>query len=775
MKHLYFIFLITYINTYSQNSKITGVLLDVKDVPITNANVQLFLGGENISDKALKGTVTNSKGEFLFEKLNAGKYIIEISHVSYEFYFNEVSVLDNEIKNLGNIILQEQSEKLDEVIVSGKKLPITQTADKITVNVANNILSSGGTALDILKQLPIVNISTEGNVSIRRKSDIQILINGKPSGIAALQGQNFLDQLDLSTIERIEVITNPSVIKSTSGSGGVINIITKKSNRTGFDSSLNIGYGSDDWYHFSPSLKYKFEKVNLFLNYTLRNRRRLSNNTSLRTQEVLMVTETIDQNQNGIRDDKRHNFELGLDYYINDHEYFTFSGYSISRDKQDVQNRTTITRNSTGIIESRTGIIQEPEKNQGSGALLNFSSSLTDQKRLNILFDYTHTVEDEDIFREETVSSSIPDFIDGVQTFYVDTNDRYLLDFEQELIKEKRKITFGAQAIYRKINQTFNALEFDNTSSLYIDIPQLTDEFDYEDFVSSLYFQLEDSADKFSYETAIRFELLKNRYQSRSVNRTFRDQYSNFFPSIKLSYSFNDRTNTIFSLKKGINRPAPSRLNPFPDISNAFNISIGNPELEPEVFYNIELGLNSKINKVSFTTGLFFTLYKDLIQRITELRDNGITYRFPINVNNMYHFGADISLQISFAKWWKQQFGGLAFKRQFEDDFIDASEKFSYQLKTTSTISISKSFDFQIFGSYNAPDNTPQGEINAQYYIDTGLEYEFLKKKAKLTFNLTDLFNTLDERTILINENLITSSRQKINTRRAYLSFNYKF
>ena len=773
---LLFCFIVIHQSVYPQKGSIIGRVINSDSNSIENVNIKLSLIESDTTEVFLKGTFSDVSGKFKFEDLEDSKYLLEFSHINYNYYVSEVVLTKNQDKILPSIILSKNLNQLDEIIISGKKLPVIQSADKITVNIASNVLAAGGTPLDILKQLPIVSISSEGNISIRGKSDIQILINGKPSGFATLQGQTFLDQLDLSTIEIIEVITNPSVIKSSTGAGGIINIITKKNNSQGVNGQINTGFGSDEWYHFSPRINYRVGTINLFANYTFRNRKRLSENTSFREQHVADELQLINQMQKGVRDDMRHSAEFGLDYYINEYKYLTFATNFRSRIKKDIQRRSSVLNSPNGIIESRFGTISEPETNKGWGAIAQFTSSQKKEKRLSIFLDYVHSVEDEAVFREELVSSSMPDSISGIQSFYVDTNDRIMLDFEQKnQSKDSLNITYGVRAIYRKINQTFNALEFNNNSDSYENIPALNDEFNYEDLVSSCYFQIEKEMNKWSYQAAIKFELLQNIYRSESNNKTFRDSYFKFFPSIKLTYDFNYKKTAFFSLKKGINRPSPNRLNPFPDISNAFNISIGNPELEPEIFYNIELGLNTKINKVSISSGLFYTIYTDIIEQITELRTDGLTFRFPMNISSMHHYGLDMSIQVNPTKRWNQQIGGLLFNRTYEDNSIEASEKISYQIKSTTTLNITKNIDFQLFESYTAPENTTQGETKALYFFDAGLDYEFSNKKGKLSLTVTDIFNTLKETSLLVNEGLSLKSDQKINSRRIYLTLNYKF
>ena len=760
----------------SQNASIKGVIIDEETKPIENATIQLRSSEVTGESSISIGTVSNTDGSFILTNINIGKYRVEISHINYEPHFIDLSIEEGKSIDLKTIILFEKLNQLNEVIISGKKLPVTQTADKITINVSRNVLASGGTATDVLKQIPTVTVGTEGNISIRGKSDIDILIDGKPSGIAAAQGQNFLSQLDLNTIERIEIITNPSVVSSISGAGGVINIIMKKKFKTGFNGNINMGYGSDEWHHFSPEINYRTGAFNFFIDYTFRNRKRLNNSSNTRDQIVTDEQQNIDQKQYGERIDKRHNIEFGMDYFLTEDQYITLSGNYRSRVKDDNQTRRTTLTVDNSTTEHRIGVIQEPETNEGWGLTAQYKSNYSEKKSFSIILDYVHSVEDEDIFREELVSTESDQFIDGIQTFYIDTNDRYFIDIENKtLLKENSELSYGAQAIYRKINQTFDALEFNNDTNIYESILGLNDVFDYQDIVASIYSQYKMSHNKWFYEAALRLEVWDNKYRSQSVSKTFRNDYFKFFPSLKIGYDFSDNSNAVFSIKKGLNRPSPNRLNPFPNISNAFNISIGNPELDPEIFYNIESSINFRINNISLTSGLFFTLYSDLIQRITELEDDGVTLTVPININNMYHYGLDTTIQTKVTKWWSQQIGGLLYKRSFEDDFIEASEKIVYQIKGTTNLTLIDELEVQIFSSYNAPENTPQGQIEALYYVDTGIEYKFWKKNARLSIVTTDIFNTLREKITLSNEGLNVFNNSKLNTRRIYATFRYAF
>lgn len=279
---------------------------------------------------------------------------------------------------------------------------------------------------------------------------------------------------------------------------------------------------------------------------------------------------------------------------------------------------------------------------------------------------------------------------------------------------------------------------------------------------------------KFSSEGAIRLEQLNNSYNSKSVDTIFKDNYLNLLPSLKLSYSINGKSSILFSLNKGINRPAPNRLNPFPDLSDPFNISIGNPDLNPEIFYNYELGIKTSVKRVRINFNLFYTKYNNIIQRIKELRGNVIAYTIPFNLDSMKNYGFDFNFQFVLAKWWNQNLGGLVYRKEYVDERIMDSKAYSSQFKAVSTLKVSNNLSIEAIGNYSIADNMVQGELGGQEYFDLGLEYEFLKRRLKISINFFDVFNTLEENLILLNGNFEEVANRKNNTRRLYFTVNYK-
>lgn len=287
MKLLFYTSLIYYLlipsKLLAQKFHISGKLSDENKEAIAFATIGLLA----IQDSSLiTGAVSDYKGEFQIKNIDAGNYIMKIQHLQYEVKFNSIVLGQNQKLE---IQLNALTTGLDEIVVVGDKEKLQNNVDVHSINVDQSTISAGGTAVDVLKSSPIVTVGMEGDISIRGKSDIQILVNGRPSGFAALQGARFLEQLDASSIERIEIITNPSAKDSPYGGGGVINIILKKQAEEGLNGSIQAFGGNGRRFGFSPNVNYRMKDFNFFVNYNLRRNTRITNSDNIREQNLSLI------------------------------------------------------------------------------------------------------------------------------------------------------------------------------------------------------------------------------------------------------------------------------------------------------------------------------------------------------------------------------------------------------------------------------------------------------------------------------------------------------
>jgi hypothetical protein len=316
MKRLCFPFLLLFaLQSFAQTEiKLTGRVIDEKTSnPLENAGIKLL----SVTDhKILKSTVTNSKGEFILLS-QPGKFHLKIEFVAYKTQLLENKEITKSFK-LEDIILKEDVQLLKSVDVTAGKTTVELSLDKKVFNVGKDLISKGGSANDILNNVPSVNVDANGAISLRGNGSVQVLINGKPS---MLTNNNGLEQIPASNIEKVEVITNPSSRYEAQGGGGIINIVLKKNTLGGFNGSVQVGVGDPANYNGNLNLSYKTEKINLFSNIGYRYRNLYG--SEQRYQRVLNngIQTILRQNNEQGRNDDLYNVYLGMDYYINSEKY----------------------------------------------------------------------------------------------------------------------------------------------------------------------------------------------------------------------------------------------------------------------------------------------------------------------------------------------------------------------------------------------------------------------------------------------------------------------
>lgn len=749
--------------------KVAGTLMDENEETIPFATVGLF----NASDStAVQGTITNTVGAFEFRNILPGRFYIRVSHVSYALSITPFQLTTD--TRLQPIVLKPQIQELDELVVTAERGAIQNDIDKITISPSQMLTGKGGNAIDVLRAVPIVQVSPEGGINIRGGGDIQILINGKPSGMVAVQGSQFLNQIDASAIERIEIITNPGAKYGADGGSGIINVILKKDKTQGLKGDVLVSIGNRDRYTLSPSISYRREKINFFLRYSrLQNTRR----TDQFGDEVRNDTIAINQTSEGIFKDLRHNIEFGADYFFNERRYLTVSGLYRSRDKSSDANRFYRSFLNGVAEEERITRNSEPEKNEGYGITISyFDENKEETRKTEIVLDLVHSIEDETIARTDVI-----DVLTNGQTFaggrsrYKDINDGVFLDISLERPLANGSWDLGGRYFYRNIDQQFS-LRLLDTETGNISLDSLFDDvFAYNDHVVAAYSEITQDVGNFKFTGGLRLEYSINRYTTRSSIKTFENTFLNVFPSIMLGYRLSDVSTIQINYGRRINRPSPNRLNPFPGISAPFQIEIGNPNLKPEFIDSYNLGYQHEFDRAALGISLFYKKYHDLIQRVSTIDENGFRTIAPVNLSTLENYGFDLSYSADITDFWNMG-GGLAFFRNdFDSPENNASNRgYIQQYKVNSNIKISNKLRAQVSGFYNSPEVNAQGKRLAQHYLDMALNYKLLDEKVELNLSITDLFNTLKEIDRIDIPTLQSYSEKKVDTRIIRFSISYE-
>lgn len=363
---------------------------------------------------------------------------------------------------------------------------------------------------------------------------------------------------------------------------------------------------------------------------------------------------------------------------------------------------------------------------------------------------------------------------DSLATFYVDINDRVALSWDLEYQWDKgRQFEAGLQWIYRNIEQDYLAQFAANQAGDLVLEDSLDNQFFYKDNIAAIYGVYGKEGKNWQYEIGLRAEQLFNDYRVKNTAEKFDNQIFSLFPSLKIGFSPDERQTIQLSYNRRINRPAPNRLNPFPDFAQPYRLQLGNPELKPEFINSFDLGYSHQWNTISWFSSLFYNQYQDLIQRITELRPDGTTLLSPINIDRLHNYGWNNNLNYRGDKL-NMQLSLIYFVNQFDSPEVD-NDGDGYQIKWVADWEMINDLEWQVLANYFGPTEVSQGYQKSYFFCDLGLKWTFAKRKAALSVQLSDVFDSLREASVIDVENLFRESVDKIDTRRIRLGLNWKF
>jgi len=724
---------------FAQNQKveITGTVLDSNSQnPVEFATVMI---GDKNTKAAITGVTTELDGTFKVET-NTAEFFIEISFIGFvNKTITEFSITNGKV-NLGTILISENNNELEEVVVRAEKSTTEFRLDKRVFNVGQDLSSTGASALEVLNNVPSVNVDIEGVVSLRGSSGVQILINGKPSVLASEQG-NALGTITADMIEKIEVITNPSAKYDAEGTSGIINIIIKKEERKGINGSATINIGIPHNHSFGLSLNRRTEKFNLFSQIGV-GYREMPNDSENINRDLVNGT-TIFSEGREYRNEKFYNLILGTDYHINKNNVLTLSG-SFAYEVEEQPSLTNFT------LENALGeIINEWNRTETTEATnpkyryeLQYKSNLKGHKDhallVSALGNFFGKDQSSEFFNNETVGSesfadqqTATNFQEGKYTFSVD----YTKPFSDKITLET-----GAQYV---INNVSNDFEVKNSiNGEWIADASLTNLFEYDQKVLGIYGTGAYEDGKWGIKLGLRMEntdlktLLVNTNQNNDMN------FTNFFPTLHTSYKLTDAFSIQGGYSRRIFRPRLWDLNPFFNIRNNFSIRTGNPNLLPEFTDSYEISSIYIVGKASLNASVYYRYTTDVVERVSTF-ENNVNTTMPMNIGTKRSTGLEINAKYAASK--KLSFNGdfnyNYFNRQGELELTSFDfNADQWSSKVTSKIKFPAGIDFEITGQYRSKYQTVQSEVSGNLFADIGLRKKMIKGRGVLSFSVRDLF-----------------------------------
>lgn len=765
------------------NGEIKGRVVDsISSANLSFATIKVIKAGEK---STIKETVAEEDGRFEV-KLPYGNYVVEIAFMGYKpFRSGTISIArGNSSVDVGQIQVARTANTLQEVVVQAERSSMVLSLDKKIFNVGKDLANAGGSAADILTNIPSVSVDPEGSVKLRGSNNVRILIDGKPSGLVSFKGGSGLQQLQASMIDRVEIITNPSARYEAEGMAGIINIILKKDRRQGFNGSFEATTGYPMNLGAAANLNYRHKKVNFFINYGVAYRKQP--NIGSIYQEVYGKDTTFisRQNSSGTLQGFNNNIRGGLDYYFNENTTLTAS-YLYRRSKgkrlldityEDYYNQLS------KLAGYSTRQQDENEVEPNSEYSLIYKKSF-EQKGHELVAEVKHLdnwESSQQVYTQRFYNA------DGSENFSKaliqrSPNDEYEKQwlFQVDYIKpigKEGKFETGARSSFRNMVNDFLVTEL-TPSGNYKPLPGLDNVFLYDEKIHAAYGILGNKTKIFSYQAGLRAEWTDVKTTLQETNQVNPRKYMNLFPSAHITLDLPKQNAIQLSYSRRVRRPVYNDLSPYMTFSDSRNFFSGNPDLNPEFSDVFELGHIKYLDKGSITSAIYYRNTKGKIDRIRSVDADGNSNTRPENLLSETAYGTEFTSGYSPYKWWKLDFNFNFFHADIDGSNIVKSYKtttYSWFARQTSRFMFANNFDVQIRGNYEAPQKTAQGIRKSLYYFDFSMSKDVFKGNGTLFFNVLDVFNTRITRFVTEGPNFYTEGSSQYRRRQINLTLNYR-
>ncbi len=767
---------------------ISGIVTDAEnEMPLEYATISLFSQADS---SLVTGTTTNTEGEFV---LNApyGRYYALIQFLSFGSEYRNDIVLNaaNPEIELGTIALSPDAKTLSEVEVTAQKSQMQLALDKKIFNVGESLARVGGSASDILDNIPSVTVDVEGNVALRGSQNVQILIDGKPSGLVGISGAEALRSLPADMIERVEVITNPSARYQAEGVAGIINIILKKERRDGINGSVsaNVGYPSN--YGASLNFNYRKNWYNLFVNYGIRyydfSSEGYQERTYFTVEDPLTDVKHIETLNLNNRQGFSNNIRFGSDFFLNERNTLSTSFLYRASSGESAEELTYLNYNLyEALLNSSLRNSVEEETEPTMEAELNYRRTY---EREGQLLTATFQASRESEIEESTISERQRGDLDEVflrQNTINDEGEKSFLfqtDYTHPFGEEGRWEA-GVRANWDENTNIYDVNQVIDGDWVFLD--SLSNSFIYTENVYAAYGILGNKPGRFSYQLGLRAEYSDINSELLESGEEYPRNYLSLFPSTHFTYALTDNSSVEWSYSRRIRRPGGRWLNPFISQEDKYSVRTGNPRLDPEFTNSVELGYLRHLPFASITSSIYYRHTTDIIERVTttiETDSFPIQVSMPMNLATENAYGLELVLNADIAEWWTTNTNFNFYRQIIEGGELEGyenldlySDTYTWNARTNMQFKIAKGLSAQSTFFYRAPMERTQGRTKALYIVDAGISKDLFNKRGNLTLSVSDVLNTRRWRSITITDDFISEGEFQWRPRTFTLGFTYQ-
>ncbi|MBT0810292.1 TonB-dependent receptor [Litoribacter ruber] len=761
-------------------TQISGQVMDSQGVALPFANVALV---EVESEKLITGTVSEDNGKFDFSTSQKGTFQLKVTSIGFQPFLSDPFEVENdESRDFGKIVLQEETADLGEVTVRSSRPEVIIQADKTIVNVEGTVMAEGSTALDVIGRSPGVYVDSDGNINLNGRSGVIVLIDDRQTYMSAADLANFLRSMPADNIKSIEVINSPSSRYDAEGSGGVINIRLKKNTMNGVNGSVQVGhqYNGLNTPFTGATVNVRSGKwtTNASLNYN--EWARIIDLDIYRRFQVEGGLSNFDQEANiNIR---RRNlfFNGGADYQINDKHSV---GMSIQASGSDGPDRglslTNISNPNTADLNFLEAVNNNETNSQRIFTNLHYIGNLDTLG--------TKITSDIDITRMETGSLGFLDNSYWLNERVNQESDRIRTDNDMLYTIYTAKVDFtkpfkngnvietGVKGSWVRSDNnldiqrgvTGEPLRPDPNSNMFI----------YNENVLAGYVNYKGKfSDKFEYQAGLRGEHSDITGNSVTLNQVNEQRYFDLFPSAFLKQNVSENYNIVYNYNRRITRPNYRLLNPFVFYVDPLTTERGNPNLQPQYAQNFEMSHNIKnAYQITLAYGRITNSFNQIMSQNEETRESVFQVQ---NLDRADNFSLRFTLPFELTEWWSTSNMLQVYYNRFQsplgDEMLDM-EQWSGMVRTQHNITLPKGFKMEIMGLYLSPFLEGQAKIRGVGWVDAGVTKSFKDDKISLTVNATDVFRTQVFRVNVLFDQIDTSVQQYNSNQAIRFTLRYKF
>ncbi len=730
---------------------ISGLVKDgASGDPIQTATVAVWSARDS---SLVTGAVTDPEGGFNIQGLAPGRYYVEVSFIGYETKrVDEVEVARGRPATLGSILLRPDTAVLGEVQVTGERDYMEFRIDRTVYNVEDQPITSGGSATDVLRNIPSLEVDIDGNVSLRGSQNVAVLINGRPSNMSGEMLSSFLESLPSNTVARVEVIPNPSARYEPDGMSGILNIVLKQdadlglsgtisangSTREDFGGSLMLGYGKGPW--------------NVRATYGLRYNTRSSGGNRLNEYRYLDPMDVLRTEDEDERRSLSNMLNINTDYRLSRNSTVTLSTMGSIRSGNSEGLRRYFDLNAANELDVRYN--RSTVENSDD---VNFDVNLAFQRILDPgRNEFTAEIEveretdnDFEDYRQEVIEALMQPTPD---LFALENNleDEAGTEISAEAnyirpLGREGKLEAGFRSTLDLLDSRYYAENFDEALNKWVPDDDVNNTFEFNEQVHAVYGIVGNQFGKWGTQVGVRLEQALTTFDLLTTNETFDNNYFSIFPSAFLTYQFNEMHRLRGSYSKRVNRPNTWQLNPFTDNDDPLFRRFGNPELKPEYTHSFEIGYSLITPSTTFTLSPYYRKTVDEIEWVQRVdTQTGITEMTFANLTTSESYGTEAIASLRLGQWMSG-FVSLSLYRlvadgsNIEGDL--SNDALSWNVRGNLSFTINPTLDIQLFTMYRPAMKIAQGERGAWTMTNIAVRQRFMDRKASLSLRVEDPFN----------------------------------